>query len=97
MNYEDQLKTSAWMERKYDILHRDNFVCNICLKDNYEEQLEVHHIAYFKDGRMAWEYPDYMLVTLCREHHQAEHDNNNIYKPDKIQEWIEKLATPKDK
>lgn len=36
MKYEDQLKTSAWLQRKYDILYRDNFVCSKCLCDNYE-------------------------------------------------------------
>lgn len=95
MKYKDQLKTSAWLRKKYEVMHRDNFVCSNCLKDNFESQLEVHHIAYYKDNRMAWEYPDYLLVTLCRDCHQKEHDEKAIYNPKKIYEWIVKLVTPK--
>lgn len=83
MNYKDQLKTSAWLRKKYEVMNRDNFVCNNCLSDNFESRLEVHHIGYVK-GKKAWEYPDYLLVTLCRECHQSEHDNDNIRKPKKI-------------
>ena len=83
------------MRRKYDILQRDNFVCNKCLSDNFESQLEVHHIAYYNDGRMAWEYPDYLLVTLCRECHQKEHDENAIFSGKKIKKWIVKILSKK--
>lgn len=93
MNYKEQLKTSAWLRKKHEILERDNFVCSKCLKDNYESQLEVHHIAYIK-GKKAWEYLDYMLVTLCRECHQKEHDLKSIYNPNKIKQWILKLLLP---
>jgi len=91
MKYKEQLKTSAWLKKKSEIMQRDNFVCSECLCDNSESQLEVHHIAYYKDGRNAWEYLDYMLVTLCRNCHQKEHDNKNIYNFNKITEWIIKL------
>lgn len=90
MKYKKQLTTSAWMRKKYDILSRDNFVCSQCLCDNAETKIEVHHIAYFPN-RKAWEYPDYLLVTLCRNCHQKEHDDENIYKPKKIKQWIIKL------
>lgn len=94
--YEDQLKTSAWLQKKYEILSRDNFRCTVCLCDNYERQIEVHHVCYRK-GKMAWEYEDFLLVTLCRDCHQKEHDNNNIYKKNKIIEWITKLVSPQQK
>lgn len=94
MNYKDQLKTSAWLRKKYDVMSRDNFVCAECLCDNSESRLEVHHIGYIK-RKKAWEYPDFMLVTLCRECHQREHDNDNISKPKKIRQWIVKLLKPK--
>lgn len=90
MEYKEQLKTSAWLRKKFEIMERDNFVCVECLSDNYDNQLEVHHIAYYSN-RMAWEYPDYFLVTLCRNCHQKEHDENNIYKAEKIKYWIVKL------
>jgi 5-methylcytosine-specific restriction protein A len=92
MKYDEQLKTSAWMRTKYEILKRDNFVCSKCLCDNSESQLEVHHIFYFKDKSvMAWEYPDFYLVTLCRDCHQKEHDDNNIHKFNEIMRWVKKL------
>lgn len=94
MEYADQLKTSAWMRKKYEILERDSYVCSKCLKDNFEEQLEVHHIAYYPN-RKAWEYPDYMLVTLCRSCHQEEHDKGNTTKKKSIINWITKLLLPK--
>jgi len=93
MNYKDQLKTSAWLRKKYEILSRDNFVCRKCLADNFESQLEVHHITYIK-GKKAWEYLDYFLVTLCRKCHKEEHDNLNTKKNNKIKEWLIELLTP---
>lgn len=95
MKYEDQLKTSAWMRKKYEILQRDNFVCSNCICDNSERTLHVHHITYYHKSKnvMAWEYPDYLLVTLCEDCHKKEHDDKNIHKPHKIRQWIRKLIT----
>lgn len=90
LSYKDQLKTSAWLRKKYEILERDNFVCIICMCDNYERQLEVHHTIYLPD-RKAWEYSDLYLVTLCRDCHQSEHDHNNTEKLSKVTEWFIKL------
>ena len=90
MNYKDQLKTSAWLRKKYEIMSRDNFVCTSCLCDNFERQLEVHHVVYFKDKK-AWEYLDYYLVTLCRDCHQKEHDEQNTRNINKILNWVKKL------
>lgn len=90
MRYKDQLRTSAWLRLKFEIMSRDNFVCQKCLCDNFERQLEVHHLAYIK-GKKAWEYIDYMLVTLCRDCHQKEHNNYSIYNKEKIINWITKL------
>lgn len=94
MEYNEQLRTSAWLKKRNEILERDNYVCSNCLKDNFESTLEVHHIAYDKN-RKAWDYPDFLLVTLCRECHQKEHDDFNITKPKAIKEWILKLLKTK--
>jgi 5-methylcytosine-specific restriction endonuclease McrA len=90
MKYHQQLRTSAWMRKRAEIMQRDNFVCVNCLCDNFETPLEVHHIGYLK-RKKAWEYPDYLLVTLCRDCHQAEHDNENIVRPHMIINWITRL------
>ncbi len=94
LEYDEQLKTSAWLKKRAEIMARDNFVCSKCLCDNFENRLEVHHIAYYLD-RNAWEYPDYLLVTLCRDCHQSEHDGKHTVKAGKIVEWIVKLLKPK--
>ena len=94
LDYSEQLKTSAWMRKKYEVMSRDNFVCSSCLADNFEKRLEVHHVTYIA-GRLAWEYPDYLLVTLCRDCHQKEHDEKNTTKPNKIKKWIVRLLTTK--
>lgn len=93
MEYKDQLRTSAWLRKKFEIMERDNFVCSQCLNDNFESQLQVHHITYIT-GRKAWQYPDYMLVTLCKICHEKEHEELATKKNLKIKEWILKLITP---
>ena len=90
LDYKQQLRTSKWLEKRCEILKRDNYICSNCLSDNFESTLEVHHITYLY-GRLAWEYPDYYLVTLCRDCHQREHDEKNIYKTNKIIQWVKKL------
>ena len=35
--------------------------------------LNVHH-KYYESGKLAWEYPDDVLVTLCRDCHENEHE-----------------------
>jgi len=75
-------------------MERDNFVCAECLCDNSERQLQVHHIAYYDYDRMAWDYPDYLLVTLCKDCHDKEHKEKAITNPKRIIEWIIKLLTP---
>ena len=48
MKYHQQLRTSAWMCKRAEIMQRDNFVCVNCLCDNFDTPLEVHHIGYLK-------------------------------------------------
>lgn len=70
MNYKEQIKNPLWQRRRLEILNRDNFTCQICgCKD---KTLHVHHTAYIK-GKMIWEYPDRMLITMCEECHEYEH------------------------
>jgi len=37
----------------------------------------IHHTYYQKD-HLAWEYPDYSLVTLCWACHEELHKNKTI-------------------
>lgn len=76
MTYEEQLNTNAWLVRRKEILERDNYACQDCLRGkNYLSryiELHVHHKKYI-DGLMAWEYPDELLITLCEDCHQKIH------------------------
>jgi len=91
--YKMQLRSPQWLERKSEILNRDGYTCRLC--DNMDlEILDVHHIGYISDGRMAWEYPDYLLVSLCRKCHQKEHDLNHVGNRQKVIQWITKLILP---
>lgn len=73
-----------------EILTRDNYVCAKCLKDNFECQLDVHHITYIK-GRRAWDYQDWFLVTLCRDCHEQEHKANATNDLNQIMYWVNRL------
>ena len=70
LTYEEQLMRLEWTEKKNTILERDDHRCRRC--NNCMNLLEVHHIKYIL-GRMAWEYPDAMLITLCYECHKKVH------------------------
>jgi 5-methylcytosine-specific restriction endonuclease McrA len=67
MTYADQLKSPKWQKKRLEILERDDFTCLAC--GNKEKQLHVHHGIYLK-GKMAWEYENYTLHTLCFSCHE---------------------------
>lgn len=84
--YKELLKTKEWKEYRERILVRDNHTCKNCGSTKY---LNVHHIKYIK-GRKPWEYPEELLVTLCRNCHSKVHkiidkqyeqdvNNNNFF------------------
>jgi len=64
--YEDQLKDKRWKDRRMEILVRDR---GRCVKCGTPHNLQVHHRKYIS-GRQPWEYPDKLLVTLCRTCHE---------------------------
>lgn len=74
MTYEEQLKDERWRYRRSEIITRDFGICQKCMSG---KNLNVHH-RYYIAGRMAWEYPDYALTTLCQECHEAEHKAKGI-------------------
>lgn len=69
MKYADQLKTKEWKARRLEILERDNHTCTQC---GSKEKLQVHHL-YYRKTKLAWEYPDKALTTLCSVCHEDEH------------------------
>lgn len=74
MKYKEQLKTERWKQKRQLILERDNYQCTNC---NQKENLHVHHKEYHS-GKLAWEYDDKYLVTLCKECHNKVHENKDV-------------------
>lgn len=71
MTYKEQLESHHWQQKKLEILIRDNGRCVVC--STKDRVIHVHHLAYLH-GRLAWEYDNEMLVTLCTKHHKEAHD-----------------------
>lgn len=72
MAYGDDLKSSDWQKRRLYIFERDKFKCQAIGCDNPNTQIEVHHIDYLSFEMKPWEYPDDMLITLCKKCHSKE-------------------------
>lgn len=69
MDYKEQLKNQLWLNKKAEILKRDNYRCTNC---GSILNLQVHHKRYIS-GRMAWDYDNNDLITLCRNCHYSIH------------------------
>lgn len=71
LSYSEQLKHPNWQRKRLEILERDGFQCVCC--DAKEKTLHVHHKTYIK-GRMAWDYEEGNLESLCEDCHEKAHD-----------------------
>jgi 5-methylcytosine-specific restriction endonuclease McrA len=82
MIYEQQLLDPRWLEKRQRIIDRDWGICQVCMSG---KNLQVHHKRYYNDGRMAWDYPDSELITLCHACHQLHHKDRDhvVVKPDR--------------
>lgn len=78
MTYWEQLRSPQWQRRRLEIMQRDEFRCQYCRDGT--STLNVHHKHYVK-GRLAWEYSDDELVTLCEPCHELSHEENEQWKP----------------
>lgn len=70
MTYTEQLKDPRWDKKRKEVLKRDNFTCVCCYA--IKVKLNVHHGVYFKE-KMAWEYDNIYLHTLCDPCHERTH------------------------
>ena len=70
MNYSEQLKHPEWKRKRFEIIHRDGATC--CMCGYVGNKLNVHHNGYLPN-KMAWEYPNEMLFTLCYDCHKKVH------------------------
>jgi 5-methylcytosine-specific restriction endonuclease McrA len=61
--YNKYLKTTEWQERRNEVLIRDNYLCQACLK---ARATQVHHLSYDHWGQE----PLFELVAICNECHE---------------------------
>ena len=69
-----------WRAKRAEILQRDNHTCSICYGS---EDLQVHHrqyhfIASLNQFKLPWDYPDYLLITLCESCHKRGHSKFKV-------------------
>lgn len=62
--HNDYLKSTTWQEKREEVLRRDGYLCQACLK---RKATEVHHLTYdhYKNE------PLYELISVCHSCHQA--------------------------
>lgn len=72
--YLERLRDPRWQRKRLEILERDNWQCQSCW--SIDIPLNVHHKIYFSD-KEPWDYPNYILVTLCDDCHRQEHAGYN--------------------
>lgn len=73
--YAEKLLDQRWQQRKTSIQIRDQFTCQKCGAKN--ETVHVHHRHYI-GGRDPWDYPDELLVLLCKKCHKEEEECSGI-------------------
>jgi 5-methylcytosine-specific restriction endonuclease McrA len=78
--YSELLRSPQWLEKRKQILKRDNYHCCNC---GSSYGLEVHHRQYhilkrIGDFRKPWAYSDSNLVTLCNRCHQVGHKKYTV-------------------
>jgi len=76
VHYGEKLFDPRWIEKKKQILNRDNNKCVICRKT--EVKLQVHHKQYHFIKRLqihvdSWDYNDNLLISLCESCHSRGH------------------------
>lgn len=73
-SYYELLKDERWINKREEILQRDNYRCVPCTNkaDDLPQLgkiLHVHHLIYIK-GAAPWEYNNDDLITVCDECHK---------------------------
>lgn len=71
MNYNEKLTQKEWQDKSHRIKTRDNLKCQAFDCTTPNSILQVHHLDYLHYNKPS-EYPDDMLITLCKECHKKE-------------------------
>ncbi|MGZ3813588.1 MAG: HNH endonuclease [Mucilaginibacter sp.] len=78
--YGGLLFDQRWKTKRGEIVRRDGGHCVIC---NSTEELQVHHRQYqfikqVNAFKMPWDYPDHLLITLCKNCHNRGHSKFKV-------------------
>ena len=65
--YREYLKSDAWKRKRYVVLRRDNWTCQLC----GAKATQVHHKKYAK--YQIGKEPIKWLVSLCASCHREQH------------------------
>ena len=68
--FAETYRTAEWQKKKYEILERDKFTCQLC--GNTTRIMEVHHITYKHCYGKAYNALNGELITLCRVCHRGD-------------------------
>lgn len=79
-SYGGLLFDSRWKSKRAEIMSRDNHCCVICKE---KEELLVHHRQYHfvktaNGFKVPWDYPEHLLITLCKNCHQRGHSKFKV-------------------
>ncbi|CAM1343575.1 hypothetical protein [Tenacibaculum amylolyticum] len=79
-SYNGLLFSKEWIAKRKEILERDNYKCRVC---NATESLQIHHRQYhfsliLRKFRKPWEYPNRLMITLCKTCHQKGHNKFKV-------------------
>lgn len=91
MGYSDDLQNPLWQKRRLEILNCANWTCAEC--GDKSKQLTVHHTHYVKDWHL-WEYPNELLICLCKPCHFARQDVEESMKLEMMKR-LQKVPLPR--
>lgn len=69
ITYSEKLHDPRWQKKRLLIFDRDDFTCTQC--GNQRKELALHHKVYIP-GIEPWDYPDDILITICKDCHDKE-------------------------
>ncbi|WP_225976383.1 HNH endonuclease [Mucilaginibacter ginsenosidivorax] len=79
-SYGNLLFDPRWKAKRNEIISRDKGCCVIC---KGTDEIQVHHRQYqyvkaMKGFKVPWDYPDYLMITLCKSCHQRGHSKFKV-------------------